>query len=166
MGGKKTDCRSERSKSVRKHRSRRSRSQSSNDICAKFLGKGAASKPSCSAKKGKFSQKVVQKGKCHKEGPITRNPFFNFLRDYRKKHCGWTVVQIAREGAKEWRRMSEQQKQQYKNSACKAPKIKRRRRSKRRSGSRCSSRRSSSSRCSSKSKSSRSSICKSFSGPC
>ncbi|KAK9695040.1 Protamine and protamine like [Popillia japonica] len=51
--------------------------------------------------------------KPHRPGRITRNPFLNFLRDYRKNHCNMTVVQIACEGAKEWRAMSDEQKQQY-----------------------------------------------------
>lgn len=96
-----------------------SKSSGSNSTidCSKFLNqKGNTRGGSLSSDRS---------GKCHKQGPVTRNPFFNFLRDYRKKHCGKSVVEIAREGAKEWRSMSEQQKEQYIKSACLAPKTKR-----------------------------------------
>ncbi|KAK9695047.1 Protamine and protamine like [Popillia japonica] len=96
-----------RAERCKKYTSKSGSASSREGFCAKFLGR------SSDGQKG---------GKCHKPGPVTRNPFLNFLRDYRKKHCGKTVVQIARDGAKEWRCMSEQQKEQYIKSACLAPK--------------------------------------------
>lgn len=115
------DSRSERCK---KYTSKSGSASSRESFCSKFLGRS-----SDSGQKG---------GKCHKQGPVTRNPFFNFLRDYRKKHCGKTAVQIARDGGKEWRSMSEQQKEQYIKSACLAPKTKRKSRCRSKSRSKVS----------------------------
>ncbi|XP_017784725.1 PREDICTED: protamine-like [Nicrophorus vespilloides] len=67
-------------------------------------------------------------------GKVTRNPFLNFLRQYRTEHCDWKVVQVAVEGAKVWHRLPEPEKARYRQEACGAPKIsyKKRIRSKRR----------------------------------
>lgn len=51
--------------------------------------------------------------KGHRLGRITKNPFLNFLRDFRRRHTDLTCVQIACEGGKEWRNMNDDQKQQY-----------------------------------------------------
>lgn len=48
--------------------------------------------------------------KCYREGKLTRNPFFNYLRLYRKEHCGYTIIEIAKYGAKEWNKMSDCEK--------------------------------------------------------
>lgn len=63
-------------------------------------------------------------GKCHKPGILTRNPFLNFLRLFRKTHSGLTVVQVAVRGAHEWNRMPEEKKLPFVREACKAPKYK------------------------------------------
>ena len=55
----------------------------------------------------------VKRGKCHKQGPKTRNGFLNFLRDYRKKACGKSMVQIAKEGGRKWRSMKDCEKKKY-----------------------------------------------------
>lgn len=47
-----------------------------------------------------------KKIKCYREGRITRNPFFNFLRQFRKERCGLTILQIASQGAQQWRAMN------------------------------------------------------------
>ncbi|XP_044253793.1 protamine-like [Tribolium madens] len=74
-------------------------------------------------------------------GKLTRNPFFNYLRWFRKKHCGWSAVKVAVEGAKCWCRMSDQQRRKFYQEACRAPKSKRRSCSTRRKGRSCSRRR-------------------------
>uniref|UniRef100_A0A1B0CQQ8 HMG box domain-containing protein n=1 Tax=Lutzomyia longipalpis TaxID=7200 RepID=A0A1B0CQQ8_LUTLO len=55
----------------------------------------------------------MSKIKCYRSGPITPNPFFNFLRTFRPQHCGKTIIEIAREGAKLWSSMTPLEKEQY-----------------------------------------------------
>ena len=43
---------------------------------------------------------------CYREGIRTRNPFFNFLRQYRKKNCGLTIIEQAIAAGKIWGKMS------------------------------------------------------------
>lgn len=52
-------------------------------------------------------------GKCMRPGPITTNGYLNFLREYRKKHCGLSAVETVRQGAAEWNKLSEQEKNRY-----------------------------------------------------
>lgn len=80
-----------------------------------------------------------------KMGKITRNPFFNFLRCFRSRHCGWSAKKVAIQGAKAWCKMSKSQRRVFyklakKRSKCKTgrlvirtPCCKRRRRRRRRS---------------------------------
>jgi hypothetical protein len=67
------------------------------------------------AKRVKFSE-----GEC-KSGKLTRNPFFNFLREIRPTLCGHSVVQVAIEGGKRWRTMTDSQKLTYYQDARKVP---------------------------------------------
>nr|CAI5835926.1 unnamed protein product [Callosobruchus analis] len=60
-----------------------------------------------------------KKKRCHKEGRKTSNPFLNFLRIFRKQHCGWSVKKVAIEGAKCWCKMTPEQKRKYYRQACK-----------------------------------------------
>uniref|UniRef100_A0A182M4M6 HMG box domain-containing protein n=1 Tax=Anopheles culicifacies TaxID=139723 RepID=A0A182M4M6_9DIPT len=48
-----------------------------------------------------------------KPGKKTRNPYINFLRDFRQKNCHLSAVEIVRQGAEQWRRMSDEQKLPY-----------------------------------------------------
>jgi hypothetical protein len=66
-------------------------------------------------KRGKLS-----KGDC-KSGKLTRNPFLNFLREIRPTLCGHSVVQVAIEGGKRWRNMTDSQKLAYYQDARKVP---------------------------------------------
>lgn len=50
---------------------------------------------------------------CYKPGIATRNPFLNYLREVRRLNCGISILQIARQGGAEWRRMTEEQKCPY-----------------------------------------------------
>ena len=43
-------------------------------------------------------------------GIYTRNPFFNFLREFRKLHCGLKATEIAKQGAIEWRKLNPERK--------------------------------------------------------
>ncbi|XP_017781575.1 PREDICTED: protamine-like [Nicrophorus vespilloides] len=52
-------------------------------------------------------------------GPVTRNPFLNFLREYRLSNGNKKVVDIAIEGGKLWRKMDESEKSKYKIMASK-----------------------------------------------
>lgn len=73
-----------------------------------------------------------RKRSCCRPGKLTRNPFLNFLREFRKAHCDWCPTKIAVEGAKCWCRLTECQKQKYRQQACSAPRTKRCRKKKRR----------------------------------
>uniref|UniRef100_A0A182RPP2 HMG box domain-containing protein n=1 Tax=Anopheles funestus TaxID=62324 RepID=A0A182RPP2_ANOFN len=61
-----------------------------------------------------------------KPGKKTRNPYLNFLRDFRIKNCHLSVVEIVRQGAEQWRRMTDEQKLPYVKVAFYTP-LKRRR---------------------------------------
>nr|XP_008197382.1 PREDICTED: protamine [Tribolium castaneum] len=88
----------------------------------------------CRARRRRRPRKRRGSRRSCRPGKVTRNPFFNYLRWFRKKHCGWSAVKVAVEGAKCWCRMSDQQRSKFYREACKAPKFKKRRS--------CSSRRS------------------------
>ncbi|KAL3271674.1 hypothetical protein HHI36_022148 [Cryptolaemus montrouzieri] len=84
----------------------------------------------CAAKKKTCSKPKKKKSSCGKScksGKVTRNAFFNFLREFRVKHCDWPVTKIAIEGAKCWCKMSPCDKKKYIDQAHCAPKAKRRR---------------------------------------
>lgn len=108
-----------------KSKSKRSRSRSRSRFGSKAISRfGPLSPvPSYGSSYRRFSlprilRKLVRrrrrirkiKKRCYRPGIVTRNPFFNFLRDYRKKVCGKSVIQIAVDGARIWNRMSENQK--------------------------------------------------------
>uniref|UniRef100_A0A182S5Q5 HMG box domain-containing protein n=1 Tax=Anopheles maculatus TaxID=74869 RepID=A0A182S5Q5_9DIPT len=59
-------------------------------------------------------------------GKTTRNPYLNFLRDYRRKNCHLSAVDIVRQGAEQWRQMTDEQKLPYVKIAFYTP-LKRRR---------------------------------------
>lgn len=78
--------------------------------------------------------------KC-RPGKITRNPFLNFLREFRAKHCDWGVIKVAIEGGKCWCKLNDHDRDRFYKEACQAPKIRRSRsRRRHRSHSRRSSR--------------------------
>ncbi|XP_044763007.1 protamine-like [Coccinella septempunctata] len=88
-----------------------------------------------SGKKTSCGQSKPKKSACGKKsckpGKVTRNAFFNFLREFRVKHCDWPVTKIAVEGAKCWCKMSPCDRKKYLDMARCAPKMKRRRKHKR-----------------------------------
>ncbi|CAG9836448.1 unnamed protein product [Diabrotica balteata] len=69
---------------------------------------------------------------------IFRNPFLNFMRDFRKSHKkNLTVTELVRRGAQMWRQMDEKQRAHYIAMSKNAPKTTvARRRRRRRKGSR------------------------------
>lgn len=68
-----------------------------------------------------------QNNTCAREGPVTRNPFFNYLRYKRSISCSHDVRVFTSEGAKEWKAMTDLEKCPYVMEAHKAPKRYRRR---------------------------------------
>lgn len=62
------------------------------------------------------TQKMECESECSKmESPdkITRNPFFNFLRDFRKCNQGLLAKEVAMQGADEWNSMEAESKSKY-----------------------------------------------------
>lgn len=70
-------------------------------------------------------KKKPRRMKCFRAGVKTRNAYLNFLRDFRKTHCGMTPSQIVIAGAKVWNSMDINCKYKYIAMAVKQPKRKR-----------------------------------------
>lgn len=62
-----------------------------------------------------------------RKGRITRNPFLNFLREYRKGKDSRKMTSVASQAANKWKRLSEAEKRRYRKQAARAPPEKRRR---------------------------------------
>lgn len=56
-----------------------------------------------------------------KPGVYTRNPFFNFLREFRKMNCGLKVTEVAKRGAIEWHKLSAERKISFYKRSRKVP---------------------------------------------
>ncbi|KAJ8943237.1 hypothetical protein NQ318_009928 [Aromia moschata] len=67
-----------------------------------------------------------------RSGRITRNPFLNFMRDFRKSNNGLKLTELTKRGAELWRKMNERQKSPYCQLAKQAPRRRRRRKSSKR----------------------------------
>ncbi|XP_041449786.1 protamine-like protein 99C [Drosophila obscura] len=52
-------------------------------------------------------------------GRVTKNGYLNFLRDYKKKHCGLSPRQMVSKGAKAWNGLTCKQKDRYRKMGCK-----------------------------------------------
>lgn len=67
-----------------------------------------------------------------KSGKVSRNPFFNFLRDCRanRANASMTITEIARKGGTKWNRMTTEQKAQYYQMAVAARHLAKKRRKK------------------------------------
>uniref|UniRef100_A0A034WRG3 Uncharacterized protein n=1 Tax=Bactrocera dorsalis TaxID=27457 RepID=A0A034WRG3_BACDO len=74
--------------------------------------------------KNKRTEKSKGKGKCHRPGPLMRNPYLNFLREFRKQNCGLTAVEIIKRGAQAWRAVPKEKRLRYIEEAFYAPKRK------------------------------------------
>ncbi|XP_018321753.1 serine/arginine-rich splicing factor 4-like [Agrilus planipennis] len=73
-------------------------------------------------------------------GILSRNPFINFLREYRRKNkeklAKLSQIEIVRTCAQEWRKLTPKEKSVYVEQAARAPRSRRRRSRRRRSRSR------------------------------
>lgn len=80
----------------------------------------------CCARKRRRSRcaKKPKRSSCCKKGKLTNNPFLNFLRFFRIRHCGWPARKIAVEGAKVWCKMSKCQRKEFYKMARKKSKCK------------------------------------------
>ncbi|KAF2901921.1 hypothetical protein ILUMI_04266 [Ignelater luminosus] len=58
-------------------------------------------------------------------GKITRNPFFNFLREFRTLNNNLSVIAAAKAAGAIWRSMDQDQKEPYRKQAQNAPKFRR-----------------------------------------
>ncbi|CAH1116116.1 unnamed protein product [Phaedon cochleariae] len=88
------------------------------DYCNKSKQKKTRSSRSRSSKSQKCSSRSTKKKRCARPGRVTNNPFLNFLREFRKKHCGWSITKVAVEGAKAWCAMDPKSKEKYYREAC------------------------------------------------
>ncbi|XP_039429241.1 protamine-like [Culex pipiens pallens] len=52
-------------------------------------------------------------GRSCNPGRRSRNPYINFLRDFRRSHCGLRPVEVIRQGAQAWGRLTEEQRLPY-----------------------------------------------------
>lgn len=50
---------------------------------------------------------------CCRKGKITTNPFLNFLRCFRQRHCGWPASKVAIEGARAWCKLTKKQRRRF-----------------------------------------------------
>lgn len=48
--------------------------------------------------------------RCHRVGPVTRNPFFNYMRHKRETSCSFSIISAAKEAGNEWRKMTAEEK--------------------------------------------------------
>lgn len=83
----------------------------------------ASSKSLCKLK-NKNTEKSKRRNKCHRPGPVMRNPYLNFLREFRKHNCGLTAVEIIKRGAQAWRAVPKEKRLRYIEEAFYAPKRK------------------------------------------
>lgn len=68
--------------------------------------------PQCGNRRKRRSRGKKRK-RCMKPGPLTNNPYLNFLRSYRRKHCGLTPQELIQKGARKWVSMTPEQQARY-----------------------------------------------------
>ncbi|XP_017058879.1 histone-like protein 18C [Drosophila ficusphila] len=85
-------------------------------------------KAACAPKKKDECETGV---KCSRPGPVTNNGYLNFLRSYRKHHCGLKPRELVQQGAQAWRALSEEKKNRYRRMACKVSAMDRKNRDRR-----------------------------------
>lgn len=54
-----------------------------------------------------------QRVKCMRLGRVTNNAYLNFLRSFRRKHCGLSPQEVIRRGARKWCLLTPEQKEPY-----------------------------------------------------
>jgi len=57
--------------------------------------------------------------KFQKAASITINGYLNFLTEYKKRYCGISPQDVIRFGAREWNKLSLQEKERFKNMVSK-----------------------------------------------
>ncbi|XP_030241874.1 keratin-associated protein 10-11-like isoform X2 [Drosophila navojoa] len=78
----------------------------------------AKPRPCCRKPRPRCTKRV----KCQKPGPITNNGYLNFLRAYRRKHCGLKPKELVMKAARAWCRLPECKKDYYRRQACRVTK--------------------------------------------
>lgn len=81
-------------------------------------GKKRAARPKRRPKSRKCGKSKSSHKKCARPGPTIKNPFINFLRDFRKKRCGKSMPNISKEAAKIWKCMNICKRSKYIQQAC------------------------------------------------
>ncbi|KAK5649504.1 hypothetical protein RI129_000533 [Pyrocoelia pectoralis] len=85
---------------------------------------------------------MVPCGGAKTKGKVTRNAFFNFLREFRRNNPGKSITETAKLAGACWRKMSPVDKEPFCKMAASAPKMARRSKSRSRSkSSHCKSKR-------------------------
>ncbi|XP_030386863.1 protamine-like [Scaptodrosophila lebanonensis] len=83
--------------------------------CWNKLSRCPKPKTACLEKKPECGKRK----RCSKPGPVTNNGYMNFIRAFRKKHCGLQPKELIMNAARAWCRLSEQKKYRYRRMACK-----------------------------------------------
>lgn len=91
------------------------------DTCAQPAS-SECGESSCSRKDESPCANLCEAGPDEDLGMITRNPFFNYLREYRRCHKNESAKEIAIGGASKWNCMSESGKAKYIVQAFQTPK--------------------------------------------
>ncbi|RZB39675.1 HMG box domain containing protein [Asbolus verrucosus] len=71
---------------------------------------------------------ITKKESRTKSLPALRNPFLNFIREFRKNNTGMKSSEVVSKAAEKWRNMNQSEKSPYCEQAKNAPKRKRRKR--------------------------------------
>jgi hypothetical protein len=74
----------------------------------------------------KSHNKVTKKESTDKASKLHRNPFLNFLQEFRKKNLGLTSQEVIQKAAEIWRKMTDSEKAPYCEMAKRAPKRRKR----------------------------------------
>ena len=82
-----------------------------------------------------------KKKRCARPGPVLRNAFLNFLRDFRRTRCGRPMGSISREAAKKWKCMSICRRSKYIKEACRVCPKKKKKKRKRSARNKCGAKR-------------------------
>lgn len=106
------------SKKCKKARARKPKRSRSRKRVVRRAVRRKSSRSKRSRRRVSRTKRAVKRKKCHKSGPKTNNPFLNYLRVFRKKHCNWPITKIAVEGAKCWCSMSKEDKARFYREAC------------------------------------------------
>ncbi|XP_046868756.1 protamine-like isoform X2 [Drosophila willistoni] len=80
-------------------------------------------KPACPRKRKAFHEPMRQKAcPVQQARPVMNNGYLNFVRSFRKKHCGLKPQELIKMAARAWCSLSEYKKNRYRRKACKVTK--------------------------------------------